>query len=171
MEEATKKTLNELFPGWTPTTIEDDEGLDFDKPIKGKYVVRIAGVNRYSGTQKDGETPYDFVSLNLQVVDDIEGDISANRYLGKTYSCIDGKFSTAQEDLQALLNDLFTANLIDGLGITSGGMEGILEVSDGLIDKTMNVTCWKTKGGKQAVKVVKEHKVKKSEESSDVDWD
>ena len=164
MDSEIKKELNELFTGWEPTVIEDDVGMDFDKPIKGKYVARIAKINRYSGTQKDGETPYDFLSLSLQVVEDIEGDASANRYLSKTYSFIDGKFSTAQEDLQKLLNDLFTAGLLDGLDIKIGTMEGILEVSDQLIDKTMNVTCWKTKGGKQSVKIVNLHKVAEVEE-------
>ena len=159
MDEETKKELNELFPGWEPVVIEDDEGMDFNKPIKGKYVARIAKINRYAGTQKDGVTPYDFLSLSLQVVEDIEGDASANRYLSKTYSFIDGKYSTAQEDLQKLLNDLFTAGLLDALDIKSGDMEGILAVSDQLIDKTLNITCWKTKSGKQSVKVVNLHKV------------
>ena len=170
MTEDLKKTMDDLFPGWEPVAIEDDEGLDFDKPIKGKYITRIAKINRYEGTCKDGVTPYDFVSLSLQICEDVEGDKGCNRYLSKTYSCIDGKYSTADEDLQKLLNDLFTANLIDGLDLTKGGMEGLLEVADALIDKTMNVSCYKTKGGKQAVKVIKSFKLKKEAVAVEQDW-
>ena len=171
MTEDETKMLNDLFPGWEPVVIEDEEGLNFDKPIKGKYVARIVSLERREGTSQRTGNPYDFVSLKLQIVEDKEGDRSANRYLDKTYSCIDGEYSTAQEDLQKLLNDLFTAGLLEGMGVTKGGMEGILECAEALTDKTVNVSCWGTKKGNQSTKIVKEHKLKEEKGDSSDDWD
>lgn len=152
-----KATLDKLFPDWDPVLTEDTKGIDFDAPIKGKYIARIVGADRYTGTCKDGVTPYDFGSLKMQVAEDIEGDKSGNRFLSKTYAFIDGKYSTAEEEKKKLLNDLFTAGLIDGMELTAGTMEELITACVELADKTMMLTCYKTKGGKQAIKVVKEH--------------
>jgi hypothetical protein len=178
MTEETKKSLDELFPGWTPEAIEDSEGLDFDKPIKGKYVVRIISLDRVAG-EKNGRA-FDFVGLKTEAVEDVDGDPSHNRRLEKTYGCLDqtveygeGKSFdvVAEDELKKLLNDLFTADLVRGLSLTKGGFDGLLECADQLVDKTMNVTCWASKKGKQIVKVVKEHKGKKEESSDSIAWD
>ena len=165
--ENVNKELDELFPGWEPVEIEDDEGIDFDKPVKGKYMVRFVGIERYEGDSKNTGDPYDFVSLKMQITEDISGDNGCNRYLTKTYSCIDGKYATAKEDLEKLLNDLFTAGVLKDLGITNGGIDGILEVSDQLVDKTACVSCWETKKGNQVVKIVVRHKVSVDDTSTE----
>ena len=161
-----KATLNKFFPGWEPVITEDTKGIDFDIPIKGKYLCRIIALNHLEGIGKNSGEPYNFVSLKLQVEEDIEGDASNNRTLDKTYSCVDKTVTmkngktfdiVAEDELKKLLNDLFTAGLLDALEMSNGGYEGILEVADGLTDKLMKISAYKTKGGKQAIKVVKEH--------------
>ena len=79
----------ELFGGteWKPEIIEDSEPLDFEKPIKGGYQCRFVSLIRYQGeSEKCRNGVYDFWSMKLQVVEDIEGDTSGNRFLDKTYN-------------------------------------------------------------------------------------
>ena len=152
----------------------EDTGVDFDKPLKGAYIARIASLKRYAGESEKCENGvYDMWSLNLQIEETLEGDKGDNRFISKTYSNTVGKYQeTAEEGVIRLANDLFTAGILTQCTITkTDKMEVISEISEQIVDKLCNVRAYKTKGGKQAVKIVKEFKnLKKAEASDDTEW-
>ena len=175
--EDVNKTLDEYFPGWEPAKIED---IDGDKPVTGKYNTRIIDMKRYDGIRNDGETPYDFISLNLEVTEVLEGEQCVGKRLSRTYGCIDNSFTLpngkvintiAAKELQRLLDDLFSSNLMSDLPLTKGGFEGLMEVNDSLVDKSVKLTCKAGKKskkkplGSQITKIVAEHRL--SEEVED----
>ena len=148
--------------GFTPEIVEDTS--DFT-PITGKYICRIDSAGRVTGKSERTGNDYDFRSLNLQVVEIIEGDKATNRFLKINYN-------NDAEGIKKLLNDLFTADV--KLGVSS---DTELDEALPLIkDKTVNVRCWvwapdKTREGNpipedqrksyQQVRIVKEFKGKK----------
>jgi hypothetical protein len=173
-EEQLKKVMDLFGADFSPEA-QEDEVMDFDKPLKGGYRVRIAGLNRYAGESEKCENGvYDMYSLNLQIVETIEGDEGTNRYLSKTYSNVVGKYQDdPEEGKRKLMNDLFTGNvqydIVREADTTSDQV--IEQIAPQLIDQVISVRCYKTKGGKQAVRVVKEIKTtKKSEEVVSEEW-
>jgi hypothetical protein len=168
--------IKNLFGGdFAPEVIEDSEGLDFDKPIKGKYVCRITGLERRAGTSQKTGNDYDFFALKLQAEEDVEGDRSANRYLDKTYFVGTSQYEEDPDGgIKKLFNDLFTAGVLEGIDITSTDKYEVAEsLGPQLVDKLVKVTCWASKKGNQIVKVVNEHKLsgKKVEETTEsTDW-
>ena len=142
--------------GFTPEKPTED--VDF-APLKGGYVARVDKIERVQGTSDRGNE-YDFYSLNLQITETIEGDQGNNRYLRKTYSAIDGAFSTAEENLKRLVQDLFTA----GIEVDKSSQESFDASLANAKDKLVHVRCWHKKNKEdnaiQYVKVVKELNVK-----------
>lgn len=174
-EEQIKKVLDLFGADFAPEVIEDSEGIDFDKPIKGGYKARIVSLKRYSGESEKCENGvYDMYSLSLQVVENIEGEQAENRYLSKTYSNTVGKYQDdAGEGKRRLMNDLFTGAVkYDVVREADTTADQIVEqIAPQLVDQVVSVRCYKTKGGKQAVRVVKEIKTSKKEETAEqADW-
>ena len=179
MAELTQDVLD-LFGGKPFERVEDSEGIDFDKPIKGKYVARIVKLERYSG-QSDKciddvnlTGDYDFWSLNLQVEEDMEGDKGGNRYLSKTYSNTANRFQDdPDEGAKKLMQDLFTADVkYEVKKETDSTCHTIIEaLSPQIIDQLVNVSAYGSKKGKQVVRIVAELKLKKgSQKEDDGDW-
>ena len=161
--------LTELFPGWTPVVNEEKSLTDFDKPVKGKYNARIVELKRLDGISKTGNE-YDFLSLKMQVTGTHSGDNASNRYMDKTYSMMDSEWSTAEEDQRKLLNDLFTAGIFNSFVPEKPGIDGLLEESGALMDKSLTISAYGTKKGKQAVKIIPFVELPQGEEGSD-GWD
>lgn len=153
--------LGEL-QGYQPETIKDE--VDF-KPIKGKYVCRIARFEHNIGISTVTNEPYDFYALNMQVVETVNGDRGERRYLTKRYQ-------NNPEGFKKLLNDMFTAGLSYDISTREAFDLGL----SGMIDKNLNVSAYpftpdKKRDGTplapedretyQIVKIVKEFKLKK----------
>lgn len=134
------------------------------KPLTGKFVVRIDTAGRIKGLSKKTQEPYDFYSVNTQVVEVIDGDNAVNRFVKMTYN-------PDEEGTKKLLNDLFTS----GITVEAKTEAELEEFLGTLKDKTMNLRCWvwtpdKDKAGNtiaeedrkgfQQIKVVKEFKGK-----------
>ncbi len=134
------------------------------KPLTGKFVVRIDTAGRIKGVSKKSNEPYDFYSVNTQVVEVIEGDKAVNRFIKLTYN-------PDEEGTKKLLNDLFTS----GIKVEATNESELEEFLGTLKDRTMNIRAWvwtpdKDKAGNtiaeedrkgfQQLKVVKEFKGK-----------
>ena len=180
MEERFQKVLD-LFGGKPFEATEDSEGLDFDKPIRGKYKCRIAKLERYSGQsdkcidEVNADGKYDMWSLSLQVEEDVEGDKSGSRYLSKTYSNVANRFQDdPDEGARKLMQDLFTANVnYDVTKEVDSTCHTIIEqLAPQIIDQLVNVSAYPSKKGKQVVRVVNEFKLKKqpATATADSDW-
>lgn len=160
----------DLFGAKEIIEIEDTGSIDFDKPIKGAYRCRIVELNRVVGEKNDNE--YDFYSLSTQVEEELEGDRASNRYLRKTYSNTVSKWQDdAAEGKRRLMNDLFTAGLLEGLSIVSTDPDdAVAEIAPQIVDKMVNMRAYGNKG-KQSCKIVKEFKdLKVKEETTTSDW-
>ena len=145
-----------LYPGMKIVENEDVE-VDFNKPVKGKYVCKIVKLERKIGTGKESGKPYDFFTLKLKTVKDVSGDPSNNRFFDKTYSNTDSEWSTAQEQLNRLLNDLSTCGALAKCRASKGGLEGLEEIAPMLVDIEVNVSAYPSKS-KQVIRIVNKFK-------------
>ncbi len=142
---------------YTPEEVRD-EG-DF-KPLKGSYITVVKRLTHNTGVSTTTNEPYDFYSLNIQVIETIDGDKGNNRYLSKRYQ-------STNEGIKKLMNDLFTA----GIEFNKGSREDFDLSLGNAIDKEVRVRAWgwkpdKTRAGEpiaeedrvalQTVKIVKE---------------
>lgn len=150
---------------------EDSAGLDFDTPIKGKYLARIVEMVRRVGTSEKSGKDYDFYALKLQVEDDVEGDKSGKRYLDKTFfNGVSDYNEDADKGVKDLFNALFTAELLDKVEFTSTDKYlAAEEIAPQLVDKLIKVSAYKGKTGKQVVKIVNEFKLTKKKEDAGED--
>jgi len=146
--------------------VELEDSVDF-RPLKGAYVCRVESIQRKKGTSAKGNE-YDFWSFRAQVIETIEGDKGDNRFLDKTYGMIMTSWTTPEDEMKRLLNDLFTNGLEYDLS-----SEEAFEVSlESLIDKIVNVRAWvrtsKKDGNKyQSFKFVKVIKGRESSKGSE----
>lgn len=139
--------------GFEPAITEDTMSF---QPIRGAYVCKVVGFTRQVGS-KDGNE-YDFHSLNAQVVETVEGDKGDNRYMSKAYNTANlTEFTTPEDEKKRLLTDLCTA----GLAYDLSSDEAFTNSLTATKDKLINVRAFPTKSGKQAVKIVKEFKLRK----------
>jgi len=166
-EEQIKKVMDLFGADFVPEKIEDEE-KDFDKPLKGGYKARIVSLKRYSGESAKCEGGfYDMYSLNLQIVETLEGDEGDNRYISKTYSNTVGKYQEdANEGRKKLMNDLFTGNVqYDVIREVDTTADGVIEqIIPQIIDQVVQVRCYPNKDKKKTiVKFVKELKLKTKE--------
>jgi hypothetical protein len=145
-----------LYPGMKIVENED-VAVDFNKPVKGKYVCKITKLERRVGTGKDSGKPYDFFTLKMKAVKDVSGDPSNNRFFDKTYSNTDSEWSTAEESLNKLLNDLKTCGALGKCKASKGGIEGIEQIAPMLVDMEVNVSAYPSKN-KQTVRIVNQFK-------------
>lgn len=101
------------------------------RPIKGRYVCRIAKLQHNTGVSTTTNEPYDFYSMDLQIVETIEGDKGDKRYLKKRYG-------NTPEGLKKLWNDLFTA----GIEFNKTSREDFDLSLPNTIDKTLKIRAW-----------------------------
>ena len=179
MEERFQKVMD-LFGAKTFEKVEDSVGIDFEKPIKGKYKARIVKLERYSGQSDkcvddvNTEGLYDMWSLSLQVEEDVEGDKSGNRYLSKTYSNVANRFQDdPNEGASRLMQDLFTADIkYDVVKEADSTCHTIIEaIAPQIVDQLVNVSCYASKKGKQVCRIVAELKVSKDKSNTSADED
>lgn len=152
--------------GYQPEETDDN---NFE-PITGKYVCRIDGISRINGVSEKTGNKYDFRSMNLQVVEVIDGDKATNRFLKINYT-------SNAKGMKKLLNDMFTA----GIEVNAQSDEELDEFLLTLKDKTVNVRCWvwtpendregnpipeENRRSLQQIRIVKELKSKKSGSST-----
>jgi len=146
--------------GYQPEETKDD---DF-KPIKGSYVCVVKRLTHNIGMSNTNE-PFDFYSLNVQVIETIEGMKGENRYLTK-------RFQNNLDSIKKLCNALFTA----GIPFDNTGVREAFDLSlTNAIDKQMRIRAYvwspeKTRSGEpipedertplQMFNVVKEFKGK-----------
>ena len=156
--------------GFAPEIAEDDS-IDFSQPVRCGGIAVVKEGGRNTGIGKNSGDKFDFLTLKMQIGEVVDGEASAmNRFLDKSYSLMDktwadGNTTTAADNVKRLLSDLFTAGYEFALPKTIDEQdlyEALAVHLGGLKDKLINVRCYPTKGGKQAVKIVKEIK-KKSE--------
>ena len=156
---------------------EDKDGIDFSVPIKGKYVCRIVALERKAGKSEKTGNDYDFFALKMQAEEDVSGDPSFSRMLDKTYFIGTSEYEDDPDaGVKRLFNDLFTADILQSVNITcKDRYEAIAEIAPQIVDKLVNVSAYKTKNGKQAVRIVDAFKLKeakkKEEDESLIVWD
>lgn len=119
--------FNELA-NYQPEVTKDEP--DF-KPIKGRYIARIAKLQHNTGISTTTNEPYDFYSMDLQIVETVDGDKGERRYLRKRYQ-------NTLEGMKKLTNDLFTSGIEYGKGSRE---EFDLSLSS-IIDKTVKLSAW-----------------------------
>ena len=123
--------VEDFFGGlkdYQPEEIKDEEF----KPIKGKYVARVARLTHNIGLSTTTNEPYDFYSLNIQITETIEGDRGNNRYLSK-------RFQNNLDSIKKLCNALFTA----GIPFDNTGVREAFDLSlTNAIDKTINIRAY-----------------------------
>ena len=128
------------------------------EPVAGGYLGIVTKAEKVTG-EKDGK-PYAFHALSIVVTETKDGDQAVGRYLSKTYNTINpSEYSEPMGEKKKLLTDLVT------MGIEIPKTLNNDEAFDMLVgtakDKPVCCRAWKTKGGKQACKIVKEIKVRK----------
>ncbi len=153
--------MEDFFDELKEYKAEEVKDSDF-KPIKGKYVARIARLIHMVGNSSTTGEPFDFYSINCQILETIEGDMGNGRYLGKRYQ-------NTPEGLKKLMNDLFTA----GIGYAQTDREAFDMSLSSAVDRQINLRAWswspeKNRDGslipeeervaKQQVAVIKEFK-------------
>ena len=174
-----EERFNELmeFFGGQVDIAEDSEGIDFNEPIKGKYVCRIVELllNTEPWPSGDSRKQWD---LNLQAVEDIEGEPSGSRYFRKKYDLNGGsddfpKDATAERT--KLFNALATADVKFEVDTKeTKDPDAILTViAAQLTDQLVNISAWPMEldSGKtiQVCRIVKEFKVKGKKKKEDKD--
>lgn len=177
MSEDTLKKISEIFGGELVEN-EDFEPIDFTKPIRGGYLVRIVELKRVTGESDKGT--YDFWAKKLQVEETLDGEKADKRYLDKTYSNtegnFDGKVIPAEDGGRKLINDLFTAGILEKCTIPEGttDQQAIIEaLAPQLVDKTMFIRAYPSRNNRQIIRVVKKLKVKagvKEASGNNSDW-
>lgn len=113
---------------YKPEEVKDEGGF---VPFKGSYVCRVTRLTHNVGISTKDNNPYDFYSLNLQVIEVIDGDKALNRYLTKRYQ-------NTNEGIKKLMNDLFTS----GVEFEKGSREDFDLSLTNAIDKQMQVRTW-----------------------------
>jgi hypothetical protein len=134
-----------------------DTEIDFDKPIKGKYLGEVVSLGLKEVKTQDSRT-VSVVDLKMKITEDLEGsEPSFNRYASKSYWLEDGEFSTIAQTIQRLANDLYTMGVFDEINLdaTSITKDNINLLTDiDIKGRKVKLSLYKSKGGKQAVKVV-----------------
>ena len=163
--------MNELLgelEGFIPE-INEDDSIDFSQPVKCGGVATVKEGGRNKGVGKTSGNEYDFLTIKMQIGEVIDGDAKAiGRFIDKSYALTDkvwdnGTESKASDNVKRLLNDLFTMGQAFNVPQTieqEDFYEALTVHLGGLTDKNVSVRCYPTKGGKQAVKIVKEIKKK-----------
>lgn len=172
------------FFGGKVDIAEDSEGINFDEPVKGKYVCRVVELIRNQGEWPSGDKR-DQWELKLQACEDIEGDKSGNRFFTIKYDLAGGSTDfpkDAMKERDRLFNALATAGLKfenDGK-LTEALLRAVAEkdldeqarVKDEVLaniacqitDQPVNVSAYpfETKAGKtvQAKRIVNKFKIK-----------
>jgi len=131
--------------------------VDFNKPINGKYRARIDNLTRRTGTSQNTGKDYDFLSLKLQIFEDVDGDKSFNRFVDVTCFLQDSEYATAKESFAKLVNGLYINGVLDDVEFAEGTPEELLDVAGVLVDKTVSIVAYKNKSGKQGARLVKPH--------------
>lgn len=136
---------------------EEPQQVDFKKPIKGEYVARISDVVRRSGVGKESGNAYDFLSLKLQIVEDVKGEPSNNRYIDINCGLLDNKYSTALDNIGKFVHGLYINNVLDNITINTDEIapeevvnktaNDIIEQADKLVDKLVRVYASPSKDG------------------------
>lgn len=122
--------MEDFFDELKEYKAEEVKDSDF-KPLKGKYVARIARLTHNIGQSQTTGEPYDFYSVNCQVLETIDGDMGNGRYLSKRYQ-------NSPEGLKKLMNDLFTG----GIGYDQSSRDAFDISLSGAVDRTINVRAW-----------------------------
>ena len=133
------------------------DDVDFP-PIEGGYKAVVTQAGRQQGTAMTGNA-YDFHSLNIKILETVDGNPAGGRYISKTYNTQNPtEFTEPIGEKKRLLTDLVT------MGIEIPKLDSD-EAFDALVQSAQErhccVRCWKTKSGKQASKIVKEIKPRK----------
>lgn len=142
-----------LFGGdWQPEVMEDQE-IDFDKPIKGKYVGELKEVTNNTG-EKDGK-PWENIKLKIQITEDVEGDKSFNRFMDKVFWAGTNDWN---DDPEKWLKDSCSFLATIGAKLPAAGTkEAVLQALNAAIGKPVCMRCYVAKE-KQRTVIVKEFK-------------
>lgn len=114
--------------GYEPE-IQEDSSFE---PFNGKYVARISECGRKKGISQKNNSPYDFISLKLEIVEVVQGDKAVGRRLDKIYSM-------DNVGVKKFMNDLYTAKIDNCNSSTDEEFEQFLPT---LVDKLVNVSAW-----------------------------
>ena len=155
MEEETKNKLDELFPGWEPVPIEEEDDIDFGKAVRGKYDVEIISIEHKVVTTKDGEK--DIIEFKLKAVNDVSGDKSFNRHFNKSFWMGASQWDVDPDyGLKQMVNSLVSMGVNFDIpsktdfGLIAGGLNG------GLVGQTVRIRAYPNKDtGKQVVVFIK----------------
>lgn len=138
----------------------DDKPIDFSVPIKGKYLATVTEFSRIKDEKKD------LIRLKMKINKDLEGDKSFNRIVDKSYWLTDSDYSTAQDNIVKLANDLYTMGTFDKFELPDGqitvdNVDVLLKMN--IIGDEVKLSCYKTNTGKQAVKII-------INDTNDISW-
>ena len=111
-----------------PEVVKDDNEF---KPLKGSYIAVVKKLTHNKGQSQTTGSNYDFYSLNVQIVETIDGEKGENRYIQKRYQ-------NTNEKLKALMNDLFTA----GIEFDNSSREAFDLSLTNAIDKQIKIRAW-----------------------------
>jgi len=121
--------FDELNKQFTPEEIHDE---NIFKPLKGAYVCRIDRLEHIQGVSEKTGDPYDFYSLNAEIVEIAEGDKGVGRYLKQTYR-------NDNEGIKKLLNAMFTS----GIELDRSSQESLDLSLPSAKDKTIKIRAWR----------------------------
>jgi hypothetical protein len=157
MTDPKVQQVTSLFGGtWEPEVIEDTDSVDFTKPVRGKYICEITGIEHNTG-EKDGKE-WENYKLKLKAVEDVDGDKSNGRFLDKVFWM---GTSDWNDDPDKGKKDLFNCLHTAGLALPPATDSSVIIMhGDKLIGSKVNVTAYPNKKDKQIVRIVKEFKLK-----------
>ena len=155
--------------GYQPEEVKDEGEF---KPLKGSYVTIVKRLTHNIGISTTTNEPYDFYSLNLQVVEVIDGDKGVGRFLSKRYQ-------NTIEGIKSLMNDLFTSNI----PFEKDSREALDLSLTNALDKQVKIRAWswspkETRTGEpipeedrvayQSIKIIKDFKKGKTKTSENI---
>lgn len=120
--------FEEILKGYTPQENDDEKGFDI---LKGKYKCKLNSLKRDYPKGDDLQLKPRY-SMEVEVVENVEGDKGIKRKFWKRYDLAD------EEKMKKLLNDLFTA----GISLPNASQEDFESGFPIIKDSILYVRAW-----------------------------
>jgi len=160
--------LKDFFGGeYVPIIEEDNEAIDFKKPIRGKYVAEIKDLEYKIIVKEEGDD-LKCIDLKIKIVEDKEGDKSGNRFLRKTFWLGKSEWNDDEmKGLKDLMSMLATSGLLPQVKMTQKEIPALIaEIKPQIVDKQIRVSAY-IYNEKQVFNVVKELKLNAKQEQQE----
>lgn len=151
-----KQMVMDMFNGWEPIAVEEQDVKGFDEPIKGKYECEIKDLSYKTIVGKSDGKEYEVITMKMKCVKDLEGDVSLNRNIDRSYFL--GASDYNDDPLagyKRLLTDLKSADLYDPAVVGLFDItDAVAFLKDKIVGKIIKVTAFPQKG-KQQIRIYK----------------